>query len=295
MNRMEPCNYTSTGGLCNHHRGQRENPEQPRIPFFDNLQGGSGGDNECGSSAVALPHPPFPRPRVTLYLIFCFLLSVTAEPSWCVVACCQDCAFKPEEFQPERQRVKASVAGMKSLGESRKRRTKKKKTAVDNRHAASKPPRSRSGRRQEEKKMSHKRALARTHKRRSLGFDVTRRSDSDASWQCQALVQPAALSRLTRRHTPRGRHARRTDRPLRRTKTPMVCKKDPHSHSLFLCGDIINMTDCRVCLRTTGGVEPSDREELANRLYSDLLKAVNRKKGICDLKVQCTKFLREPG
>lgn len=69
----------------------------------------------------------------------------------------------------------------------------------------------------------------------------------------------------------------------------MVCKKDPHSHCLFLCGDI-NMTDCRVCLRTTGGVEPSDREELANRRYLDLLKAVNRKKGICGLKVQCAKF-----
>lgn len=123
---QEPCNYTSTGGLCNHQSSRSEGKSWATEDcFFDNLQGGSGGDNECGSSAVALPHPPFPRPRVTLYLIFCFLLSVTAEPSWCVVACCQDCAFKPEEFQPERQRVKASVAGMKSLGESRKRRTKK--------------------------------------------------------------------------------------------------------------------------------------------------------------------------
>lgn len=92
------------------------------------------------------------------------------------------------------------ISAWKAASQSKCRWDKKfwgkvEKKTVDKRHVASKPPRSRSGRRQ--KKKSHKCFGTSA----STVFDVTRRNYFDASWQCLAFVQPAALSRMTRQHT----------------------------------------------------------------------------------------------
>lgn len=52
---------------------------------------------------------PLSYPAPTSYLIFCFLFSVTVEPSWWAVGCCEEYTLKPEEFQPERHRAKVSL------------------------------------------------------------------------------------------------------------------------------------------------------------------------------------------
>lgn len=77
--------------------------------------------------------------------------------------------------------------------------------------------------------------------------------------------------------TLKSRHARHTDRPLHRTKTAMVCKqKKKNTHIAFFCR-YINMTDCRVCLRTTKGVEPSQAWiGEATLLYLHVLEATIR-------------------
>lgn len=201
---------------------------------------------------IGPPHHPFPPPRVTLYLIFCFLFSVTAEPSWCVVACCQDCAFKPEEFHPERQRVDASVTGMKSFRKVGKEKGKKLQLTTNTPHLSPHAAGVAEGKQTNKKKVTRVSTQARAG---------TNDEASVLMWHVAATpmlldsTRPSCsqLLCLARQHsTLRGRHARHTDRPLRRTKTTMVCalahththKKITLAQPVSLCGHQHDWLQC---------------------------------------------------